>query len=47
MGDNRTGSFDSRAWSQPYISVDKIRSKAIVDIAFLPECTWKGIRILQ
>lgn len=46
MGDNRTGSFDSRAWLNPYIPVEKIRSKALVDIAFLPECTWKGVHLL-
>lgn len=47
MGDNRTGSFDSRAWLNPYIPVEKIRSKALVDVAFLPDCTWKGVRLLN
>ena len=46
MGDNRTGSYDSRAWLNPYIPVEQIRSRALVDIAFLPECTWKGVRLL-
>ena len=46
MGDNRTGSYDSRAWLTPYIPVEQIRSQALVDIAFLPECTWKGVRLL-
>ena len=46
MGDNRTGSFDSRAWDNPYIPVETIRSKALVDVAFLPQCTWKGVRYL-
>ena len=46
MGDNRTGSYDSRAWNDPYVPVEKIRSKALVDIAFLPSCTWRGVRYL-
>ena len=46
MGDNRTGSYDSRAWGNPYINVEKIKSKALVDIAFLPQCTWKGVHYL-
>ena len=46
MGDNRTGSYDSRAWLNPYIPVEQIRSQSLVDIAFLPECTWKGVRLL-
>lgn len=47
MGDNRTGSFDSRAWDNPYVPLRKIRSKALVDIAVLPDCTWQGIRVLH
>lgn len=46
MGDNRTGSYDSRAWYDPYVPVEKIKSKALVDIAFLPQCTWKGVHYL-
>ena len=46
MGDNRTGSFDSRAWNQPYIPVEKIRSQAVICVAFLPECTWRGVHLL-
>lgn len=46
MGDNRTGSYDSRAWGNPYVPVEKIKSKALVDIAFLPQCTWKGVHYL-
>lgn len=45
LGDNRPGSFDSRAWNDPYVPVSKIRSKAIVGFAFLPECTWRGVRL--
>lgn len=44
LGDNRPGSFDSRGWQDPYVPLSMIRSKAIVGIAFLPECTWRGVR---
>ncbi len=47
MGDNRTGSYDSRAWNQPYIEKENIISRAVVGIAVLPDCTWKGIRLLH
>lgn len=47
MGDNRTGSYDSRGWSQPYIPVDQIKSEAQVCIAVLPDCTWRGVRLLK
>lgn len=46
MGDNREGSYDSRGWNNPYIHVEKIRSKALVDVAVLPECTWRGVRFV-
>ena len=46
MGDNRTNSLDSRAWNDPYVPVEKIRAKALVDVAFWPNCTWKGVRYL-
>ncbi len=47
LGDNRDSSFDSRRWSNPYIHVKKIRSKAILDVAVLPECTWQGVRFVS
>lgn len=47
LGDNRTGSYDSRAWYQPYIPLEKIKSEAIVSVAVLPECTWRGVRLLK
>lgn len=46
MGDNRTNSQDSRAWADPYVPVEKIRSRAIVAAAVLPDCTWRGVRLL-
>lgn len=32
LGDNRTGSYDARRWSQPYISADKLMGKAVFTI---------------
>lgn len=46
LGDNRTGSYDSRAWYQPYINVDQIKSEAILSVAVLPDCTWRGVHLL-
>lgn len=46
LGDNRTSSYDSRQWSDPYVAVGRIRSKALAGIAVLPDCTWHGVRVL-
>lgn len=46
LGDNRTGSLDSRAWNNPYVPAEKIRSRALVAVAFWPSCTWKGVHLL-
>jgi signal peptidase I len=43
MGDNRTGSFDSRAWEMPYVPVEKIKSKALFDLSFWPDNTRTGL----
>ena len=32
MGDNRTSSYDSRSWENPYISKENIKGKMIIDI---------------
>ena len=47
MGDNRTGSYDSRGWMQPYVPMEKIKAKALVSIAVLPGCTWRGVHLLN
>lgn len=47
MGDNRMGSYDSRGWNNPYVEIEKIKSKALVGIAVLPQCTWRGVHLLK
>ena len=44
MGDNRTGSNDSRFLSEPYISVDNIQGRMLVAISIGREQSWQGIR---
>ncbi|MEA4814715.1 MAG: signal peptidase I [Oscillospiraceae bacterium] len=46
MGDNRTDSYDSRFWSNPYVEVSSIQSKALVDIAVLPSCSRRGVFVV-
>ncbi len=44
MGDNRTGSFDCRAFSQPYIPLEKVQGKMLVVISVGSDQSWQGIR---
>lgn len=46
LGDNRTGSFDSRFWSDPYISIHKILAKPFVVISVGSGQSWQGIRLI-
>lgn len=51
MGDNRTGSYDSRSLLQPYIPLEAIRAKTMLIISPLgplpgdEETHWRGIRL--
>ena len=47
MGDNRTGSLDARSWENPYIPVEKVRSRVLVCISFLKDNSWRGIRAVS
>ena len=44
MGDNRTGSNDSRFLSQPYIPVDAIQGHMLVAISIGSGQSWQGVR---
>ena len=46
LGDNRTGSFDSRFWNDPYISIHKILAKPFVVISVGSGQSWQGIRLV-
>lgn len=44
MGDNRTGSNDSRFLSQPYIPVDAIQGRMLAAISIGSQQSWQGVR---
>ena len=44
MGDNRTGSDDSRFWDEPYISETDIRAKVLVIVSVHEDNSWRGVR---
>lgn len=44
MGDNRTGSLDSRYWNDPYIPLDQIQGRMLLAISIGPKQSWQGVR---
>lgn len=46
LGDNRLGSDDARYWEQPYISLEKVRSRVLVVISVHKDNCWRGIRAI-
>lgn len=44
MGDNRTGSYDSRRWENPYIPVDQVQGRVLLVVSIGSEQSWQGIR---
>ena len=44
MGDNRTGSNDSRFLSEPYIPVHNVQGRMLVAISVGREQSWQGVR---
>ena len=44
MGDNRTGSNDSRLLQEPYIPVDQVQGRVLLAVSIGSEQSWQGIR---
>lgn len=44
MGDNRTGSLDSRYWNDPYIPLDQIQGRMLLAISIGSAQSWQGVR---
>lgn len=47
LGDNRTGSFDARLWSDPYVTVDEIQARPFIAISVGRDQCWQGVRFLH
>ena len=45
LGDNRTGSEDSRFWRNPYVPEGAIRAEVLLIISPLKENSWRGVRL--
>ena len=43
MGDNRTGSNDSRLLQEPYIPVDQVQGRVLLAISIGSDQSWQGI----
>ena len=46
MGDHRDDSLDSRFWDDPFVPLENLKGRALVDLSFLPGNSWVGIRLL-
>lgn len=44
MGDNRTGSLDSRYWDDPYIPLDQVQGRMLLAISIGADQSWQGVR---
>ena len=46
MGDNRTGSNDSRYLSQSYMPIENIKARVLIGISVLKNNSWRGVRAI-
>ena len=47
MGDNRTGSDDSRFWDEPYVSGEALQAEVLLIVSPLKDNSWRGIRAVS
>lgn len=47
LGDNRTGSFDSRFWNDPYVPINQIQAKPFLVISLGKNQSWQGVRLIE
>ena len=47
MGDNRTGSDDSRFWDEPYVSGEALRAEVFLIVSPQKDSSWRGIRAVS
>lgn len=46
LGDNRTGSDDSRYWDEPCVGAETIRARVMLVISVHKDNSWRGIRAI-
>lgn len=46
LGDNRTGSHDSRFWDDPYVPVHDIQAQPFIVVSVGEDQSWRGVRLI-
>lgn len=47
LGDNRTGSQDSRYLAEPYVPIENIKARVMVIISIFKDNSWRGIHTID